>query len=216
MKRLFLLILIRIALPLTVHAQEPLADIPSERCFGLDFSNKKLPNGSRYLFETAWVKGELVSADNRFLRNDSILYSFDKLSQTLYLTIDKNIPYKVDSREFKSVTLYYHHSTFTFEHVEPINKKDLVQVIVKSHDKYSLYKLIDTRLAGNEYEDRYTYYILSPKMQFVRLNSLHKRAIMRAFAFSKDSGKANSFYSLHDEDPSDEEYLKKLIVYLNE
>jgi len=215
-KKAPLSILLSMALSLGGYAQVNLFNGAYEISSPPDFSNRRPLSGSPYLFENKWVRAEVISSDNKFLRNDSILYNFDKASQTLFLTLDRDKVVEVDKREYKSVTFYSYNSAYAFEHVYPINNKDLFQVLIKSPDKYSLYKLTSTSLKDDEYIDTFVYYILFPDKRFVRLHSPKIKFITRAFILREDSQKVEAYCSLHANETSNENYLKDLIKYLNE
>jgi hypothetical protein len=170
------------------------------------------------LFFNGWVKAKVVS-HNAFFRNDSMyLFDLDKASQDLLATADKETIYKINKREFESVTFYSGASTFTFGHVPAINDRNLFLEIIKNDDKYSLYVLIHNEIRGNAYIDWYTYYILFPfpDTRAVKLNVLDKKLIDHAFELSSDRQKVDAYYSLHDKETHNEYFLKKLIEYLNE
>jgi hypothetical protein len=215
MRKIFLSVIILICSSAAGRAQDSLYDGPSETCVGLNFSRKTPPSG-RYLFEPAWVKAEFITPDNRYLRNDSILYNFDKVSQELYLTLDKNTAFKVDRREFKSVTLFFHDESYTFEHLYSINKTDLFQVMIKNPRRYSLYKRVRTRIINGSFEDYYSYFLLPSNGPVARIYSLSIRSVNRAFALGPDSQKANEFCMLYCKNGLDEDYLKRLVNYLND
>ncbi|HXB43116.1 MAG TPA: hypothetical protein VNV85_03630 [Puia sp.] len=172
--------------------------------------------GSPLLFND-WVKGKVVS-NNALFKNDSMLFNLDKVSQRLLATVDKQIEYKIDKKEFQSVTFYLGDLTCTFEHVPAINYKDLFFVIIKTDDKYSLYKYMHTEIRGRTYVEWAVYYILFPfpEVHFLRLNTVNKKVIQRAFALSKDFQKINNYYSQHSTDEPNEYFLKKMVEYLNE
>jgi len=171
--------------------------------------------GTPLLFD-GWVKAK-VSSHNELFKNDSLLYNFDKASQKLLAT-DKEFEYKVNKKEFQSVTFYNGDLQLTFEHVPAINDKDLFCVLVETDDKYSLYKYIHTIIKGGRYYDWNSYYILFPfpNMQFLRYNYIDKKLIKKAFALSKDNQKVKTYFSLYEADQADEYFLKHLIEYLNQ
>jgi hypothetical protein len=186
--------------------------------------------GTRYLFDTSWVKGNVVAADNSILNNDSVLYNFDKITQNLFFTTDRRLVYEVDKKEFKSVTFYRNDSAFVFERVQLINPNDFFQVLAFSPDKYALYKLIHTQFkkanytsngiseSGNKYDeyiDDVEYYIVLPNKEFRMLNSLKKSAVEKAFSLQPDKEKVEIFFSSHKNARSPENYAENLIKFLN-
>jgi hypothetical protein len=171
--------------------------------------------GTSLLFD-GWVKAKVLS-HNELFKNDSLLFNFDKATQKLLAT-DKQFEYKINKKEFQSVTFYNGDLQLIFEHVPAINDKDLFCVLVKTDDKYSLYKYIHTIIKGGRYYDWNSYYILFPfpKVQYLRYNYIDKKLIKKAFALSKDIQKVNAYLTLFDEDAPNEYFLKHLIEYLNQ
>jgi hypothetical protein len=170
------------------------------------------------LFFNGWVKAKVVS-HSPFFRNDSMyLFDFDKASQALLVTVDKETVYKINKREFESVTFYSGTSTFTFGHVPAINNKDLFLEIIKNDGKYSLYMLIHNGIRGNSYVDWYSYYIVFPfpDTHAVRLNVLDQKVLDHTFELSGERQKVDAYYSLHTGEAHNEYFLKKLVEYLNE
>jgi hypothetical protein len=172
--------------------------------------------GSPMLFR-GFVKAKVIS-HNKFFDNDSMFYNLDKQSQKLLVTLDGKTVYKFDKREFNSVIFNYEDTSFTFEHVPAINSKDLFFAVVKTADKYSLYKYIRIENRNFAYVQWETYYILFPfpNAKFLRLKILNKKLIERAFALSRDSQKIETFYSIHRANGSKELFLKQLVEYLNQ
>ena len=185
--------------------------------------------GSRYLFDTSWAKGSLVAANDTELRNDSLYFNFDKISQNIFFTQDMKNVFELDKKEFKSFVLQWHDSVYAFEHVFAINNSDFFQVLVKTPDKYSLYKFIHTQIkkadytnnglseSGSKYDeyiDVPEYYVVFPNKEYRNFNSLKKNSIVKIFSLSPDLGKVNEFYSAHSRG-STEGNLKELIRLLN-
>lgn len=166
-----------------------------------------------------WVKATIVS-QNPLFANDSIFsYNFDKSSQKLLATADRQTQYKVNGREFQSATFYYSgNHTLILEHVPAINDKNVFFRITRSDDKYSLYYSLHTEVRGRSYVDTREYYIVFPfpDIHIARIRTMDKRLINKAFALSRDQQKVETFLSQHtDEEPS-EYFLKELVQYLDQ
>jgi hypothetical protein len=177
------------------------------------------PMANSPLLFSDWVKAT-ISSQNPLFGNDSIfVYNFDKASQKLLATSDKQMQYKVNSREFQSIIFYYAgQQTLILEHVPAINDKDVFFRIIRSDDKYSLYYSLHTEVRGRSYVDIRQYYIVFPfpDIHTARLRIMDKRLIRKAFALSTDEQKVETFLSQHaDEEPS-EYFLKELVLYLNQ
>jgi hypothetical protein len=166
-----------------------------------------------------FVKATITSQNPLFTGDSNFVYNFDKSSQKLLATADKRTQYKVNAKEFQSITFYYSgNNTLTLEHVAVINDKDVLFRIIKSDDKYSLYYSLHTEVRARSYVDTREYYIVFPfpDIHTARLRIIDKRLIRKAFALSTDEQKVETFLTLHaDEEPS-EYFLKELIGYLDQ
>lgn len=166
-----------------------------------------------------WVKGTIISQNPLFTNDSNLVYNFDKADQKLLATTDRQTQYRVNSKEFQSVTFYYAgQQTLTLEHVPAINDRDLFFRIIKTDDKYSLYYSLHAQVRGRTYVDSREYYIVFPfpDIHTARLRIMDKRLIKKAFALSADEQKVETFLAQHtDEEPS-EYFLKELISYLDQ
>jgi hypothetical protein len=226
MKNAFFLVCLLFAL--TGYSQTTNEMLNAHRFIPRD-EDAAMTKGSRYLFDTSWAKGTLVSANDTEIRNDSFYFNFDKISQNIFFTQDLKNVFELDKKEYKSFVLRWHDSVYAFEHVFAINNSDFFQVLVKTPDKYSLYKFIHTQIkkanytnngiseSGNKYDeymDVPEYFIVFPNMEFRNFNSLKKNSIIKVFSLSADKDKVNGFYSGHSRG-SGEGDLKELIRFLN-
>ncbi len=173
-------------------------------------------SGNPYLFY-GWIKGK-VESRNPFFANEPLLLNYNLVSGKLIARVDSVKGYLVDSREFQSVTFYLSHATVTLEHVPAINDKDLIFNIIKSDQKYSLYKYAWEEIRGKRYVEWYTYYILfsPPDINVVKLNVLDKRLIQRAFALSPDKRRVADYFLQRKDDNPNESFLRGLLEYLND
>jgi hypothetical protein len=166
-----------------------------------------------------FVKATITSQNPLFVNDSNFVYNFDKAAQKLLATADRQIQYKVNSKEFQSITFHYSvDNSLTLEHVPAINDKDLFFRIIRSDIKYSLYYSLHTEVRGRSYVDTREYYIVFPfpDIHTARLRVIDKQLIKKAFALSADEQKVETFLTQHaDEEPS-EYFLKKLIQYLNQ
>jgi hypothetical protein len=166
-----------------------------------------------------WVKATIVSQNPLFKNDSTLRYNFDKSTQKLLATADRLTPYKINSREFQSITFYYSgDNTLILEHVPAITDKDLFFRIIRSEDKYSLYYSLHTEVKGRAYVDTREYYIIFPfpDIHLARLRIIDKRLIKKAFALTTDEQKVETFLTQHaDEEPS-EYFLKELVQYLDQ
>ena len=177
------------------------------------------PMSNSPLLFSDWVKATILS-ENPLFKNDSIfLYNFDKSAQKLLATRDRQIQYRVNSKEFQSITFYYSaDNTLTLEHVPAINDKDLFFRIIKTDDKYSLYYSLHSEVRSRSYVDTREYYIVFPfpDIHTTRLRIMDKRLIKKAFALNTDEQKVETFLAQHTDEELSEYLLKELVQYLNQ
>jgi len=186
--------------------------------------------GKNLYFGDTWVKAKLLKADNSILTNDSVLYNFDKIERKLLITTDlKNIS-EIDHREFKAVLFYWHDSTYIFKHINFINDKDLFQVIIIRKEKYSLFKVVRTKLIRSRvssflvqaepspydrFEDIAEYYIFFPNKEYKTIYLPRRADIKRVFTLNRDAGKVEAYLNSTGKKELDENDLIRLISYLN-
>jgi hypothetical protein len=230
MSRLFGVMVICLLNTARVNAQ--MGGFPNYALYSPPIYTSEVPvKGSPLLFEMSWAHAKVVTADNKVIQNDSLFYNYDKLSHKLLITEDYRKIYEVDKREFKSVTFYWHDSVYIFEHVYEINKKDFFQELIRDDNKYSLYKFIRTAIRpvnwhGNglasegrtydQYTDNPVYYIVFPNREYRVLYVISKNSIERAFILNMDGKKVNEWLSVKNYKITGEDFLWKLILYLNE
>lgn len=197
----------------TVHGQHlfPRQDL-SPTGFHAPMSNSPL------LFSN-WVKAAIVSQNPLFQNDSTLMYNFDKSSQKLLATPDRQMQYKINGREFQSITFYYSgDNTLILEHVPAINEKELFFRIIRSDDKYSLYFTVHSDVRGRSYIDTREDYIVFPfpDIHTVRLRIIDKRLIKKAFALNVDQQKVDAFLIQHADEQVSEYFLKELVRYLNQ
>jgi hypothetical protein len=215
-----------------VHAQvNTYADI-SQISTPYKYLNEGSFYGKNFFFETKWVKAKLLMADNSVISIDSLLYNYDKIDHRLLITSDFKRIFEIDRREFKAVLFYGRDTAYIFKHINYINDKDLFQVIVNDKNKYSLYKVVRTKLvkgsygatsfntAGGRSSDVYLdapeYYIFFPNREYITLHMLKKLAIQRAFKLNPDCDRVDEFLSKDGNKEYKESDLILLVRYLNQ
>jgi hypothetical protein len=183
--------------------------------------------GKNFYFDSKWVKGKLLKADNSIVSNDSFFFNFDKIDRRLLITTDFKKIYEIDRREFKAVLFYWQDSAYTFKHIDFINDKDLFQVIISDKAKYSLFKVMRTTIlkaasyysSSNSPFDRYQdipeYYIFFPNREYKKIFLLKKAVIERAFNLNPDYQKVEDYLNSTGHKEYEENELIKLILYLN-
>jgi hypothetical protein len=191
------------------------------------FTIKEETVGNRY-FSDSWVNGSVINIKNFVLDKPSFMYNYDKLNGILFLTSDQKTVVEIDKDQLKSFTLQKNGKDYIFERVPVINNKDFFQPIVKSENRYSLYKLLQTKFvranyvsdviseSGNKYDeyvDEFTYYIVLPGGKQFSSVDLKKKSIKNVLA--ADQIKVESYFSAHKNKEVDEDFLGGLIAYLN-
>ena len=190
------------------------------------FNNAEGVKGRRFFFDE-WAKGTVTNALGKEIKDDSMKFNLDKLTNTLLVTKNFKDIIEVDKGSIKDFTLSQNGKTFYFTKVNGISNYKFVEVLEQKENGYILYKLMNTRLvkadyntdgiaeSGNpydEYVDAPVYYIMYQgelKMVGLKYKSIRD-------AVKKDSQKLNSFADDHRSDEIDENYLKNLVAYLNQ
>jgi hypothetical protein len=234
MNRFFVIFIICILYRVSVNAQIGSfnASFPNYSLYSPPAYPREVPvKGSPWLFDSAWARAKVVTANNKIIQNDSLFFNFNKINQNLLVTEDYGKIYEVDKREFKSVTFYWHDSVYIFEHVYLINKKDFFQELVREEHKYSLYKFINSVIKPSnwhtnglvmegklydQYVDIPVYYIILPNKEYRVLNEINKKSIERVFNLNADHKKVEDWMSGNSTRVFGEDYLWKLILFLNE
>ncbi|HXB28715.1 MAG TPA: hypothetical protein VNW49_02795, partial [Puia sp.] len=188
--------------------------------------------GKNLLFDGNWVKGKLLTSNNSIVSGDNFLFNFDKIEHKLLITADYKNIFEIDRREFKAALFYFNDSAYVFKHIYFINDKDLFQILVNDETRYSLYKVIHTKLIKEtfginaistpgstafreKYVDMPEYYIFFPNREYRSIFTLKKGPIERIFELNRDSEKVNEFLKMTTSKVYDENELIQLILFLN-
>jgi hypothetical protein len=189
--------------------------------FGINYNIK----GTRFLFEE-WVRGTVVKNSGEEISGSRYFFNFDKITNNLLVTIDKNNIIEVFKDSIQSFMFKEHGELFAFEKFPSIERYRFVRILIKDTDKFSLYKSIHTRLVpadfetngltetGNpydEYVDSHKYYIVYKGE--VRPVELKFSSIKRAL--KENSSLAKDYYANHIFDEIDEAYLSGIVEYVN-
>jgi hypothetical protein len=181
--------------------------------------------GSRYLF-TKWVQGSVTNLRDSVMNYTSVLYNYDKITQSLLMYQDKKIVIEVYPEQIKSFTLKYGDNEFLFQHI-PMMGEDYFQPLIRSK-KYSLYKSLRTRFVRadystngitetgsnyDEYKDMSTFYVIFPGgRDFVKLEPKRKSVKQ---AFPKETAKVEAYIYKVNPEVIDEGFMVGLIEELN-
>ena len=232
MKKYITCTLLSFTISYIIHAQENVhPDITQISKPFTDF-NQGAFRAKNLLFEGNWVKGKLLTSNNSIVSGDNFLFNFDKIEHRLLITADYKNMFEIDRREFKAALFYFNDSSYVFKHIYFINDKDLFQILVNDEARYSLYKVVHTKLIretfgintisapGNtafreKYVDMPEYYIFFPNREYRSIFTLKKGPIERIFELNPDSEKVNEFLKMTNSKVYDESELIQLILFLN-
>jgi hypothetical protein len=204
------------------YSAHPIVNSGSVNTFGTNFNIK----GTRLLFDE-WVRGTVIKNSGETISGEKYYYNFDKITNNLIVTIDKQQIIEVYKDSVHSFEFNEKGELFAFEKFPAIERYRFVRILVNNDRNYSLYKSMHTRLVaadfqtngltetGNpydEYVDTHKYYIVYRGE--VRPVELKFGSIKKAL---KDNvSKAKDYYANHMMDEIDEAYLKSIVEYVNQ
>ncbi|WP_017259407.1 hypothetical protein [Pedobacter arcticus] len=188
---------------------------------------KESTKGARF-FLSKWLKGTVTAIDGTLVKNDSVLYYFDKISYNLYYTYDHKRTMKVENKNIRSFILQDGNINHSFKRMELIKPIVFFETLVENTTKYSLYKETATEYkkadymnhgmyeSGNrfdQYIDNFRYYIVLPGEKAYKPISFKKKSLEEVF----DGSDAifNPYFSKHKREPIDEDFLISLVNHLN-
>jgi hypothetical protein len=204
------------------YSMRPILNHGSMFSYGNEYNAK----GTRLLFE-GWVKGTVVKNSGEEIIGDKYFFNFDKITNNLLVTIDKQEIIEVYKDSIKSFKFSERGKVYAFEKVMSIQRYKFVQVLIKNNDNYSVYKSINTRFvpadyetngltesgnAYNEFVDANKYYIVYKDE--VRPIDLKFTSIKKAL--KENSSRVKDFYADHLMDEVDENYLTSIVDYLDQ
>lgn len=195
---------------------------------GMVFSvhHKENTQGSRYLVED-WAAGSVIEQNGHVVNTDQYAYNYDKIGGNLLLTQDKRAAVEIDKHQIKSFTIFNKSIPQTFEIVPAIDSMHFTQQL-SAGANYTLYKYTKTKFvksdyrtdgmtsSGNnydEYVDQPTYYIKNLKTGELQKVALKAKAIKQALA--GESTKVNAYFTDHQDDDINEQFLAGLTGSLN-
>jgi hypothetical protein len=188
------------------------------------FNYAENTKGRRYYFDD-WVKGSVISSFGKEIGTD-YLFNFDKVTNALLVTKDKKEVIEVNKESIKEIHFNEKGINYDFAKIEKISPYNFVQVLVKN-DKVSLYKTIDTRLVKSNYNTNgltesgnpYDEYVDAPAY-YICYKGEFRPVLLKFKSIKSDlkeeSKKVNDFYADHLNDEVDENYLKGMVIYINQ
>jgi hypothetical protein len=162
--------------------------------------------------------------------NDSFYLNYDKISESLYLTMDKKTVIEINKKEVRAFTLWKDGKEIIFRRVYLIDNKNLFQALVHDSLGYSLYKLYHTRFKKadytndgihesgknyNEFVDAPEYFVLYPDRRVVEISEPSRKAIGKAFNLNPLHDKVVAYLSSHSKEEENENLLSNLVSSLN-
>jgi hypothetical protein len=189
--------------------------------------HKEDTKGNRYLLNK-FVTGIIVDQNNNIITDSNKLLNYDKIDGQLMITQDMRNYITVDKEKVIAFALKAPDTSFIFLNV-PILSKNSYFVLVANGANYSAYKSIRSRFvksnyrsnglveSGNnydEYVDQQTYYWVDENKKTAGIFELKKKSIMEAYSVEKE--KTGSYFARHKHDDIDDNFVKHLIVYLNQ
>ncbi len=182
--------------------------------------------GTRYLFNE-WVRGTVVKNTGEEITGDKYYFNFDKITNNLLVTVDKQQIIEVYKDSIQSFRFTEKGELYAFEKIPSIERYRFVRVLLKNTEKYSLYKSMHTRLVAADFQTNgltesgnpYDEYVDSRKY-FIMYNG-EVRPVELTFgsikkALKENSSKAKDFYASHMMDEIDEVYLSAIVEYVNQ
>jgi hypothetical protein len=205
-----------------MYSIHPILDHGKMFAYGTEYSAK----GTRLLFED-WVKGTVIKNTGEEINGDKYFFNFDKITNNLLVTIDKQEIIEVYKDSIQAFTFKSQGEQYIFKKVPSIQRYKFVQVLIDDNDNYSVYKSINTRFVGadyntngltesgrpyDEYVDASKYYIVYKGE--IRPVDLKFPSIKRAL--KENSSRVKDFYADHLLDEVNENYLTSVVKFLNE
>jgi hypothetical protein len=192
------------------------------------FNNAENTKGTRFLFD-AWVNGDsVINTQGNYINTATFLFNYDKVTNNVLVTQDKINIMSVAPTGITSFILEDNDKKYIFEHVKAIDPAKFFLALIKSDNKYSLYKEFKTKFKEanfrsdgvmqtgseeNEYIDESQYYVVE-KGAAAKLINFKPKVIKAALEGNKE--KTDTYFRQHKDDVIDESFLIGLITYLNQ
>ncbi len=186
------------------------------------FNNSEV-RGTRYLYSD-WIAGSVTNENNETY-SENYTFNFDKINHDLYAK-NNNISVVIDKSKIKYFTIGY--QKFINSSLIDAKVKGLFyEVLVNDTSKISLYKLTITKFVkadptnmmnvktGNfssEYVDEAKYFVSNINGQLNKIN-LTENNIKKVLKFNGE--RLNTYFALHSTEDVDENFLIRLIKFLN-
>ena len=182
--------------------------------------------GSRYLLKD-FAHGLVVDNTGKLIADSLSLMNYDKIDGQLMIAQGQKDYLEVDKEKVAAFAFKTPDTSFIFLNV-PILSKVNYFMLIATGPRYSVYKSVRTKFikanyisnglteSGNNYDeylDSQTYFWVTGKGTAGVLE-LKKRSIREVFAAEKP--KLDDFFARHKYDDIDDDFLKKLIFYLNQ
>lgn len=183
--------------------------------------------GSQF-FSPSWTTGTVTTNNNeKFGKN--YLFLYDKVRQELFIKLkDSSVVLLADKSQISAFTLNTDrvHTFVPAGTIDPSNKGNFFEVLVRDDSDYSLFKLIKTKFVKaderdmekqsqgevfDSFQDDVSYFLV--KNGTIQTVALRKNNILKAFAPLKN--KASEYFNQHSDRDIDEAMLIGVVQYLN-
>ena len=188
--------------------------------------HKEETKGSRYLLKK-YAQGLIIDSGNNLIVDSTNILNYDKIDGQLMMAIDRKNFLEIDKEKVIGFALKTEDTTLIFLNV-PILSKVNYFLLIANGPKYSAYKSIRSKFVKSNYSsnglteigNNYDEYVDTEKFYWVdqRANTagffeLKKKSLKAIFPSEK--AKIEEFFLQHKYDDIDENFVKKLIDFLN-
>lgn len=195
----------------------------------VNFHAGKEDTKGRRMLLTAWAKGFVTGMNDSLIKDDKLVFNYDKISHDLYYSFDKQTVFEAERSHVKAFHLTTNEGDADYARLDLVKPENFFRVFTPyDNTHYGLYSLTTTEFkkanyhsdgmveTGNnydEYVDNLQYYIVSPGGKQYQPVELKKKSVRSALPAAKT--KVEEFLSQHKNDDVNETFLKELIDYLN-
>ncbi|SRR5579871_24263 len=196
---------------------------------GIQTYSSGIVNGSPF-FSPEWSSGSVTTVFNETF-GKNYLFLFDKVRQELFMKqSDSPSIFLIDTKQINSFTLNTgkSHIFISSSFYDSSGVGSFFEVLVKNDKGYSLLKKIKTKFVPGDprdiekqrlgevydsFQDDIKYFISLQDGRTQQINLKEKSII---HSLSQQKNKVETYLAVHKEDLIDEEFLKKLIEFINQ
>lgn len=195
----------------------------------VNFHMGKEDTKGRRMLLASWGKGFVVGMNDSLIKDEKLVFNYDKMSHDLYYSLDKQTVFEAERSHIKAFHLVSNDGDVEYARVNVIKPEVFFRVFAPvDATHYGFYSLTTTEFkkanyhsdglveTGNnydEYVDNLQYYIVAPGGKTFQPIDLKKKSIRAAFPAAK--AKVEEFFSQHKDADINEALVKDLIDYVN-